>query len=74
MANWRAWDKKPCPLNKIGQVKKWLSFQLILRDINHTDSVLSRTRVKTRFATKFKLERKNNFNVSKSFSSVYLYI
>ena len=74
MANWRVGDKKPCPLNKIGQVKKWLSYQLILRDIKYTDCILSRTRVKTCFETKFKLERKNNFNVSKSFWSVYLYI
>gem|GEM_PF-1948562 len=67
MANWRVGDKKPCPLNKIGQVRKWLSYQLILRDIKYTDCVLSRTLLKTCFATKFKLECENNFNVSKSF-------
>ena len=74
MANWQVRNKKLCPLNKIGQVKKWQSYQLVLCDRKHTDCVLSRTRVKTCFATKFKLERKNNFNVSKSFWSVYLYI
>ncbi|KDR51989.1 hypothetical protein HMPREF1991_01956 [Hoylesella loescheii DSM 19665 = JCM 12249 = ATCC 15930] len=41
MANWRVWDKKRCSLNKIGQVKKWLSYQLALRDRRHTDCVLS---------------------------------
>ena len=74
MVHWRVGDKNPCPLNKIGQVKKWQSYQLVLCDRKHTDCVLSRTRVKTCFATKFKLERKNNFNVSKSFWSVYFYI
>jgi len=33
--------KKPCPLNKIGQVKKWLSRQLVLRNRRHNDCVLS---------------------------------
>ena len=28
MVNRGVWDKKPCPLNKIGQVKKWISRQL----------------------------------------------
>ncbi|KDR53412.1 hypothetical protein HMPREF1991_00532 [Hoylesella loescheii DSM 19665 = JCM 12249 = ATCC 15930] len=45
MANWRVRNKKPCPLNKIGQVKKWLSRQLVLGDRRHNDCVLSRTRV-----------------------------
>ncbi|KDR50696.1 hypothetical protein HMPREF1991_03251 [Hoylesella loescheii DSM 19665 = JCM 12249 = ATCC 15930] len=46
MANWRVWDKKACPLNKIGQVKKWLPCQLVICDRRHKDCVLSRTRVK----------------------------
>ena len=74
MPNWRVWDKRPCLLNKIGQVEKWLSCQLMPSDRRHIGSALSRTRVKTCFATTFKLECKNNFNVSKSFWSVYLYI
>ena len=45
MANWRVWDKKPCPLNKIGLVKKYLSRQLVLRYRIHNDCVLPRTRV-----------------------------
>ncbi|EEX51893.1 hypothetical protein HMPREF6745_2664, partial [Prevotella sp. oral taxon 472 str. F0295] len=39
MANWRVRDKKPCPLNKIEEVKKWLSCQLVLRDKRHKDCV-----------------------------------
>ena len=38
--------RKHAPLNKIGQVKKWLSYQLIICDRRHKDCVLSRTRVK----------------------------
>ena len=74
MPNWRVWDKRPCLLNKIGQVEKWLSCQLMPSDRRHIGSALSRTRVKKCLAAKIKLERKNNFNVSKSFWSVYLYI
>jgi len=44
MANWRVWDKKPSSLNKIGEVKEWLSRQLVLRDRRHYDCALSRTR------------------------------
>ena len=74
MANWRVRNKKPCLLSKIGQVKKWLSFQLTPSDRRHICSALSRTRVKKCLAAKIKLERKNNFNVNKSFWGVYLYI
>ena len=45
MASWRVWDKKPCPLNKIGEVRSCLSRQLVLRNRGHNDCVLSRTRV-----------------------------
>ena len=45
MASWRVWDKKPCPLNKIGQVRKCLSRQLVLRNRGHNDCVLFRTRI-----------------------------
>ena len=37
--------RKSCPLNKIGQVKKWLSRQIVLRHKRHNDCVLYRTRV-----------------------------
>ena len=37
--DWRVRGKKPCPLNKIGQVKKWLSHQLALGDRGHNDCV-----------------------------------
>ncbi|KDR53257.1 hypothetical protein HMPREF1991_00621 [Hoylesella loescheii DSM 19665 = JCM 12249 = ATCC 15930] len=37
MVNWRVRDKTPCPLNKSGQVKKWLSHQLALRDSWHNE-------------------------------------
>ena len=43
--DWWVWDKRPCPLNKIGEVKEWLSCQLVLRDRSHNGCVLSRTRV-----------------------------
>ena len=43
--DWLVRDKKPRPLDKIGQVKKSLSHQLVLRDRRHNDCVLSRTRV-----------------------------
>ena len=45
MVNWRVRDKKPCPLNKIGQVEEWLPRQLVLRNRRHNDCVLYRTRV-----------------------------
>lgn len=45
MVNWRVRDKTPCPLNKSGQMKKWLSRQLELRDSWHNELLLSRTRV-----------------------------
>ena len=45
MVDWRVRDKKPCPLNKIGQVEEWLSRQLVLRNRRHNDCVLSRTRI-----------------------------
>gem|GEM_PF-3606361 len=45
MVKWRVWDKKPYPLNKIGQVKEWLSRQLVLRGSWHNEFPISRTRV-----------------------------
>ncbi|KDR51287.1 hypothetical protein HMPREF1991_02651 [Hoylesella loescheii DSM 19665 = JCM 12249 = ATCC 15930] len=45
MVNWGVWGKKPCPLNKIGQVKKLLFHQLVLLGRRYNDCVLSRTRV-----------------------------